>query len=352
LFSKSIPQRIDINPCLGYLCLPSDIKTQKDRVIIEVLDYLVLKNNAQFPEEEINQYYKEIKKTIEFFESRTNVTLMLQRPIFDSVQNIIGPQIVPIETMDDENRWVWEKYFQWREPVFCATYEDFETLFASNDVLITGRVHGALPAAGNGLACFGLGIDMRQFTWSFVPTIKRKDIRYMKPFSEEIKQWWQELDIERISEHQMKIRTATEIRYNEQLDYMIGNKRSGKKVILPIEIENAYIEEEKRTNKNLSDTTNFDEDAESVLSKFSNPILINCSLDKMSDEKISDEITKLTEEYDFVFLLSEKDIQWWDNFIKTLEGIESNAELSNSFRKTIGQKYSKKLSVFYCLEKK
>ena len=353
LFTRSVPSRIEINGCLGYLCLPPSIKYSKERVIVEVLHYNTLKDNGRFNDDEIHTYYSEIKDVIEFFEERSDVALMLQRPIFSPVVYSEYPQVVDIESMTDENRIVWEEYFADKLPVFCSSYDAFEYLFKTNDVLIGGRVHGVLPAAGHGLACFGLGIDMRQFTWSTIPSITRKDIRRMPYFSQSVKEWWSSLDIEALSDVGQKIRSDIEDNYNRQFDYLMENTRQPNGGILPNDIVNKYkVELLFSSNKKAITKEEFLAKADSVKNSYKNSFIVEYELDDLLEEEIAPRIKDLTETYDYVFLLSEKDIKWWDNYLKKIKFIIVNAELSNGFRKAVGKDYIKYLSVFYCLEKK
>jgi len=350
LFSKTIPTRIEMNGCLGYLCLPPSIKHGKDNVIIEILDYQTLKNNAKFDEEDIVLYFKEMQGLIEFMENNCNVSLMIQRDIFSPILYSTKPQMVYADFMTEENRILWDKYLPNKSPVFCSTYEAFQDLFFKNDVLISGRVHGVLPAAGHGLACSGLGIDMRQFTWSLIPTINRIDIRRLTPFQNDIKKWWKCLDVENISINQSKIRKNIENIYNKQFEYLLRNVQRSEVFISPKDISDEYIKE---LNSNKKSIKTFIEKADKTLESFGpeNSILIKYELDDLIENDILLRIGELTQKYDYIFLLSSKDIKWWDEFLTKTKSIIVNSELANGFRKAIGKEYSEYISVFYCLEK-
>jgi hypothetical protein len=79
LFSQLQLKNLLLNGCLGYFSLENKIRDSKENVLIEILDYDTLKNNALYSEEEIDKYYKTMSEIYEYFKFNSNCKLMVQR---------------------------------------------------------------------------------------------------------------------------------------------------------------------------------------------------------------------------------------------------------------------------------
>jgi len=377
LISRFVPQRVIMNQCLGFHCLDQDLRKNKNKILIEILDVFTLRNNGLFSEEEIHFYFSEMKKIINFFEQEgCKVDLMFQRNVFDDLELKEDMPLIEIDNLNKDNKFFWLKYFPGKTANFAPCYQKFFQLFGDHDVLISGRVHGILPAAGNGMACFGLGIDQRQFTCSLIPTIKRKDIRRMTSFFKDVVDWWKKLKIEDLSLFQSEIRSNSAYVYLEEFDKLFEQKIRNKKIKLhpkyfyekyKLEERNEKINVDKynainkilkRKEKMSSNKFELINALEKIEEKFdasieedkksTGGVFVVFSIDEFEEEMVSFYLKEVLQKYKFAFLIispaSSKPLSWWDEFFSKSKQFLTNAEMSSELREAMGDEFENSLS--------
>ena len=227
LFSEYTTKNSHLMTCPGYFCNPNfRIRTEKKIIAFEILNIGCLAGHCQYSEEQVDMYYSSNKILIEKLRNLGYEVKLFcaRRQSTEIIEGNLHPQVINPNQISDmgylkfQYPILWEKYFNVEESIFCSTHEAFCEFLDSVDVMIAARVHCVIPAAGCGIPSYGIGIDLRQFTWNTIPFIEKQDIRTNSFDCGKIVNWVENLDSEDISKIYLNHRERTEIVYEKYID--------------------------------------------------------------------------------------------------------------------------------------